>query len=82
MPIAHDFWLRISLYYIKHGEIPLDKTLAMLHAVELNNEELKLAVKGMENLLGVLSNAHSRLEKTEHSLISALSLTAASTRLP
>ena len=58
--------LNIAYYHTKHGEIPLDKTLAMLHAVELNNEQLKLAVKGMENLLGVLGNANSGLEETEH----------------
>ena len=50
--------LNIAHYHTKHGEIPLDKTLAMLHGVELSNEQLKLAVKGMENLLGVLENAN------------------------
>ena len=58
--------LNIAHYHTRHGEIPLDKTLAMLHGVELNNEQLELAVKGMENLLGVLGNANSGLEETEH----------------
>ncbi|SEP42830.1 hypothetical protein [Nitrosovibrio sp. Nv6] len=58
--------LNVAHYQIKHGDIPLDETLAMIDAAEPSDEQLKLLVQGMENLVGVLGNIISGLEETRH----------------
>ena len=58
--------LNVAHHQIKHGEIPLDKTLARFETVEPNDEQLKLLVKGMENLVGVLGNVISGLESMQN----------------
>lgn len=58
--------LSVAHYQIKHGDLPLDETLAMVDAAEPNDEQLKLLVRGMENLVGVLGNVISGLEETRH----------------
>lgn len=58
--------LNVAHYQIKHGEIPLDETLAMVSAAEPNEEQLKLLIRGMENLVGVLGNIISGLGESKH----------------
>lgn len=58
--------LNVAHYQIKHGDIPLDETLAMIDTAEPSDEQLKLLVQGMENLVGVLGNIISGLEETRH----------------
>lgn len=58
--------LNVAHYQIKYGEIPLDETLAMVSATEPNEEQLKLLVRGMENLVGVLGNIISGLGESKH----------------
>lgn len=58
--------LNVAHYQIKYGEIPLDETLAMVGAAEPNEAQLKLLVRGMENLVGVLGNIISGLGESKH----------------
>lgn len=58
--------LNCAHYQIRHGEIPLDETVAMLDATRLNEEQLKLLVLGMQNLAGVLGNVISGLGEAKH----------------
>jgi hypothetical protein len=53
-------------YQIRYGEMPLDTTLAMVDAPTPNEEQLKLLVLGMENLVGVLGPVMSGLGETQH----------------
>lgn len=58
--------LNVAHYQIRHGEISLDETLAMVDAAEPNEEQLKLLVRGMDNLIGVLGNVISGLGEAKH----------------
>ena len=58
--------LNMAHYQIRHGEIPLDATLAMVDAPTPNEEQFKLLVLGMENLVGVLGTVMSGLGETQH----------------
>lgn len=58
--------LNVAHYQIKYGEIPLDETLAMVSAAEPNEEQLKLLIRGMENLVGILGNIISGLGESKH----------------
>jgi hypothetical protein len=51
--------LNLAHYQGKYGELPLEETLAMLDADKPNDDQAKLLVKGMENLVGALSSVCS-----------------------
>ena len=46
--------LNLAHYQGKYGELPLEETLAVLNADKPNEDQLKMLVLGMENLVGVL----------------------------
>jgi hypothetical protein len=58
--------LNLAHYQGKYGELPLEETLAMLDADKPNDDQAKLLVKGMENLVGVLGSVCSGLGETKH----------------
>ncbi|MEO8767279.1 MAG: hypothetical protein ABI363_02890 [Nitrosospira sp.] len=58
--------LNVAHYQMKYGEIALDDTLARVDAIEPNEEQLQLLVRGLENLVGVLGNVMSGLGEAKH----------------
>ena len=58
--------LYVAHYQSKHGELPLDETLAMLGANNPNSEQLQLMAKGMEVLVGVLGNVVTGIGESRH----------------
>jgi len=50
--------LNLAHYKSKFGELPLDDTLAMLEIDRPNEDQLKMLISGMENLVGVLGMVH------------------------
>jgi hypothetical protein len=50
----------------RHGEIPLEETLALLNMAELNEAQARLLADGMENLVGMLGNVCSGLGEAKH----------------
>ncbi len=46
--------LNLAHYQGKYGDLPLEETLAVLNADQPNEDQLKMLVSGMENLVGVL----------------------------
>ena len=46
--------LSLAHHQIRHGEVPVDQTLATLRMYEPTEEYLNLLVDGMVNLVGVL----------------------------
>ena len=56
----------LAHYQGKFGEIPLDETLTILDATELNDEQAALLRDGMEILVGVLGGALSGLGQERH----------------
>lgn len=58
--------LNLAHHQIKHGEVPVDQTLALLRTFEPNDEHLDLLVDGMVNLIGVLLNVCSGSGETRH----------------
>jgi hypothetical protein len=58
--------LNLAHHQIKHGEIPVDETLASLRSFERNDEHLKLPMEGMLNLIGVLLNVSGDLGQVKH----------------
>ena len=58
--------LNLAHYQGKYGELPLDETLALLTADEPNEDQARLLVIGMQNLVGVLGNVVSGLGESRH----------------
>ena len=58
--------LNLAHHQSKHGEIPLDDTLALLDSTTPSDEQLELLCNGMENLVGVLGNVCSGLGADKH----------------
>jgi hypothetical protein len=58
--------LNLAHHQSKHGEIPLDETLALLDSNNPSDEQLELLCNGMENLVGVLGNVCSGLGEEKH----------------
>lgn len=58
--------LNLAHHQGKHGEIPLDATLAILDSTIPNDEQLQLLCDGMENLVGVLGNVCGGLGQEKH----------------
>lgn len=58
--------LNLAHYQGLYGEVPLDKTLALLDASEPNDDQAILLAGGMEILVGVLGNVVSGLGDDRH----------------
>lgn len=58
--------LNLAHHQIKHGEIPVEETLALLHSFERTEEHLNLLMEGMLNLIGVLVNVCSGTGHATH----------------
>ena len=58
--------LNLAHHQIKQGEIPIDATLASLRSFDRNDEQLKLLMEGMLNLIGVLLNVSGDLGQVKH----------------
>jgi hypothetical protein len=58
--------LNLAHHQSKHGEIPLDETLALLDSNNPSDEQLELLCNGMENLVNVLGNVCSGLGEEKH----------------
>jgi len=46
--------MNLAHYQGKYGDLPLEETLAVLNAEKPNEDQLKMLVSGLENLVGVL----------------------------
>jgi hypothetical protein len=51
--------MNLAHYQSKFGDLPLEATLAMLETDRPNEDQLKILVSGMENLVGVLGMVSS-----------------------
>ncbi|MFO7541380.1 MAG: hypothetical protein R6W97_01030 [Thiobacillus sp.] len=58
--------LNLAHYQEKHGEMPLEDTLAVLGTTELNDEQAKMLRDGMEILAGLLGSVLSGLGEEKH----------------
>lgn len=58
--------LNLAHHQIKHGEIPIDQTLALLRTFERSEEHLNLLIEGMLNLIGVLMNVCVGVGQSKH----------------
>lgn len=58
--------LNLAHYQGLYGEVPLDKTLAILDTSEPNDDQARLLAGGMEILAGVLGNVVSGLGEERH----------------
>jgi hypothetical protein len=58
--------LNLAHYRARHGELPLDETLALVDMSEPTDAQAKLLADGMENLVGVLGNVCSGLGEEKH----------------
>lgn len=58
--------LNLAHYQERYGELPLDEILAMVNAVEPNEEQALLLRDGMGVLVGVLGNVLSGLGEEKH----------------
>lgn len=58
--------LNLAHYQERYGELPLDEILAMVNAVEPNEEQALLLRDGMVVLVGVLGNVLSGLGEEKH----------------
>lgn len=58
--------LNLAHYQGLYGEVPLDKTMAILDASEPNDDQAMLLAGGMEILVGVLGNVVSGLGNDRH----------------
>jgi hypothetical protein len=58
--------LNLAHYQGLYGEVPLDEVLAALDTRAPNDDQARLLVGGMENLVGVLGNVLSGLGEEKH----------------
>jgi len=58
--------LNLAHHQARHGEIPLDETLALLDISEPNEAQAELLTNGMDTLVGVLGNVCSGLGEKKH----------------
>ena len=58
--------LNLAHYQGKFGQVPLEETLAIIDATELNDEQAVLLRDGMEVLVGVLGGVLSGLGEEKH----------------
>ena len=52
--------MNIAHYRSKYGELPLEETIALLHAENINDSQAKLLADGMENLAAVIAIADGK----------------------
>ena len=52
--------MNVAHYRSKYGELPLEESLALLHAVNINDSQAKLLADGMENLAAVIALADGK----------------------
>jgi hypothetical protein len=58
--------LNLAHHQIKHGEVPVDQTLALLQTFEPTEEHLDLLVDGMVNLISVLLSVCGTVGEARH----------------
>ena len=58
--------LNLAHHQARHGELPLDETLALVDMSEPNEAQAELLTDGMETLVGVLGNVCSGLGEEKH----------------
>ena len=58
--------LNLAHHQGRHGEIPLEETLALIDSTNPSDEQLTLLSDGMQNLVGVLGNVCSGLGEDKH----------------
>jgi hypothetical protein len=58
--------LNLAHHKARHGEIPLDETLALLDLSEPNEAQAELLTDAMETLVGVLGSVCSGLGEQKH----------------
>src|SRR5215203_3305937 len=58
--------LNLAHYKARHGELPLEETLALVDMTEPNEAQAQLLTDGMETLVGVLGNVCSGLGEEKH----------------
>lgn len=58
--------LNLAHHQVKHGEVPIDPTLASLCTFEHNEEHLNLLIDGTVNLIGVLLSVCGGLRGLKH----------------
>ena len=49
--------MNVAHYRSKYGELPLEESIALLHAETINDSQAKLLADGMENLAAVIAIA-------------------------
>jgi hypothetical protein len=52
--------INVVHYSSKYGELPLEETLALLHAETINDSQAKLLADGMEHLAAVIAMADKK----------------------
>ena len=52
--------MNVAHYRSKYGELPLEETIALLHAENVNDSQAKLLADGMENLAAVIAIADGK----------------------
>ena len=52
--------MNIAHYRSKYGELPLEESVALLHAETIDNSQAKLLADGMENLAAVIALADGK----------------------
>ena len=55
--VARILAINVAHYSSKYGELPLEETLALLHAETINDSQAKLLADGMEHLAAVIAIA-------------------------
>ena len=52
--------MNVAHYRSKYGELPLEESIALLHAETINDSQAKLLADGMENLAAVIALADGK----------------------
>ena len=52
--------MNVAHYRSKYGELPLEETIALLHAENITDSQAKLLADGMENLAAVIAIADGK----------------------
>ena len=60
--VARILAIHVAHYQSKHGKVPMEETLRMLHSVTLTDEELGVAADAMEYLSAVIGVATGLVE--------------------
>lgn len=54
--------LNVAHYELKYGQLPLDETLEVAYAEQATDQQIEIATKGMEILVGILGGVVQGLE--------------------